>query len=126
MRRFWFGVGLLLALLLIGFWTQAGMDAIHTPISEALDRAAQAAQDGDWESALALAAQAKGEWDARWHVTAATADHAPMDEVDMLLGALEVYAGERQTLHFAACCAQLSQLIQAVADAHALNWWNLL
>lgn len=126
MRRLWLGVALLLLLFGIGLWAAATMDNIHQPIAALLDQAAEAALHEDWETAAALALDARGEWEDHWSMTAAVADHNPMDEIDGLFAQLPVFAREEEKADFAATCAQLSQLTQAMGNAHSLNWWNLL
>lgn len=126
MKRFWIGVCLLVLLLGIGIFTQIGMHRIHDPISRSLDAAAQAALAGDFSQAQALARDAQEIWTRNWHRTAAAADHEPMDRMDTLFAALQVYARQRDTDCFAATCVQLARLARAMGDAHAFNWWNLL
>lgn len=126
MRRCWLGVGLLALLLGAGIWAMVTMDRIHSPISSDLDQAAEAALAGDWETGEALALSARADWNDNWHRTASVADHEPMDEIDGLFAELGVYARRRETMEFAACCAKLSKLVQAMGDAHSFSWWNLL
>ena len=49
-----------------------------------------------------------------------------MDEVDALFAEMEIYAKTEEKPHFAAVCKELSQRIQAFADAHRFSWWNIL
>lgn len=125
-KRFWLGIGILALFLLVGVGISLGMDAIHRPAEQALEQAAEKALDGQMEEAVALARQAHDWWDDRWKLTASVADHSPMDEVDKLFEEMEVYAQAQEDKHFAACCAQLSRLVESMAAAHRFNWWNLL
>lgn len=126
MRRFLLGVTLLTALLLFGLWIRAGTDRMLTPISHRLQQASQQCLSGDLAQGQALAEQAQQDWDSVWRYIAVFTDHAPMDEIDGLFGQLNSFYAESSTADFAACCARLSQLVRAVADAHSPSWWNIL
>lgn len=126
MGRFWLGIGILLLSLLLGFWIGDYMDQIHLTIADTLDRAAEQAMAGDMEAAQVTAQKGKSEWKKHWHFSAVVADHAPMDEIDGLLAQLEYYNRSGQKGDFAACCARISLLVQAMSEAHSLKWWNLL
>ncbi len=126
MKRFWLGIGILVILLGLGVWTQIGMDGLLTPCSAVLEQAAQEALEENWPHALALAEQAGSRWVQTKKIISSLADHTPMDEVDMILAELHIYARTRETPHFAACCTQLAAMMQAIGQAHAFNWWNLL
>lgn len=126
MKRFWIGISILAVLLVSGWLVQRGMDAIHRPIADDLEQAAQAALDEDWETALSLAQRAHARWEKYHHFTAAFADHNPMDDLDGLFAELEIFAQEREMPHFAAVCLHLQQLADAMAESHGINWWNLL
>jgi len=49
-----------------------------------------------------------------------------MDEIDSLFAQLEVFRQAGLWGDFSACCRRLSRLIEAMAEAHSLTWWNLL
>ena len=122
MWRFLFGIGLLALLLGIGLYSAHAIDKGLEPIAITLEQASQAAAP----EAKVLLEQARGEWERRWHGTAALADHSPMDEIDSLFALLEKYADAGLTGEFAAHCSRIAQLISAVGGAHSFNWWNLL
>lgn len=126
MKHFLLGLGILAALLAIGFWVQSCLDGIHLEISHTLEQASQQTLEGHWEQGQALVDRAKGEWEDHWRKTAAIADHTLMDEIDSLFSQLEVYGQTRQTGHYCAICAQLAVLVEVVAEGHRLSWWNLL
>lgn len=126
MKRIWLGIALLVVIALLGFWLQFGMDKLHSRAVENLDAAANAALQEDWDTALALFRQAQQDWQKAQSITAAAADHSPMDDVERLYAELEIYARQQETDHFAATCNQLSRMTQAVIDAHRLSWRNLL
>ena len=126
MGRGWLGVGILVLFLILGFVTASAMNNAHIPTEKLLTQAAEDALTGDFAQAVALGMEAKTRWDKHWNGTATVADHAPMDDVDALFAEMEIYAEAQEKPHFAACCKELSQRIQAVAGAHRFSWWNVL
>ncbi len=126
MKHFLLGLGILAALLAIGFWVQTSMDSVHLEISHTLEQASQQTLDGNWEQGQALVDRAKGDWEDHWRKTASIADHTRMDEIDSLFAQLEIYGQTRQTGRYSAICAQLAVLVEVVAEEHRLSWWNLL
>ncbi|MBQ7416302.1 MAG: DUF4363 family protein [Oscillospiraceae bacterium] len=126
MKRFWIGLALLAGILIAGLWTASRLGTLHTGICRTLEQAASAAGDGRWEQADALAAQAQSRWQAGWHFSATLADHTALDEIDSLFAQAEVYRQSRCAADYAATCARLSRLIDALQEGHRLSWWNLL
>lgn len=126
MKRFWIGIGILSVLLIFGVIVTWAMWTIHTPISTRLQAAQKAAMENNWEEATRLAAISQQQWKKWYSVTAAFADHGPMEEISSLFAELDVYASEQDSAHFAALCGNLSQLAEAMADSHIPTWWNLL
>ncbi|HIT33967.1 MAG TPA: DUF4363 family protein [Candidatus Faecousia intestinigallinarum] len=126
MGRLWLGIGLMAALLLGTAGIALGMDAIHQPVAAQLEQAGTAALEGDWAQADAQWQAAQRSWERHWALSASVADHSPMDDIDRLYAQLAVFAQERETVHFAATCMELSELTQAMSDAHSPDWWNLL
>ena len=126
MKRVWFGAGLLLVLLAVSLGVTWGMDKIHEPIAADLNQAAVCGSLGDWRNAEVYSRRAEQEW-KRWeHFRACFADHTPTEEVSAELAAMETARKSRETADFAASCARAAKMVQAVGDAHALCWWNLL
>ncbi len=126
MKRFWIGVGLLGILLGASIWVLVATDRIHTPISDLLEEAAEQSLEGDLSNGIRLAQQAQRQWQAHWETLAAGANHEPMDEIDSLFAQMQSYAQARQAEAFAACCARLSELVEAMGESHSLRWWNIL
>ena len=126
MKRSIWGVGILIALLILSIAIAALMHDIHYRISDLLSQAAAAAEQDDWQQADRLARQAEQQWQQYHHFTAAFADHTPMDELDGLFAELLVFLNNRESPHFASTCARLSLLAQSMADSHGVQWWNLL
>lgn len=126
MKRCWLGVGILLVLLLLSLWVTAVMGDIHEPISFSMKAAGEAALAEDWETAEALATDARTIWYQNRPFTASVADHAPMDEIDTLFARLTVAARNGDAAEFADLCARLSVLLHAMAEGHQALWWNVL
>lgn len=126
MKRMWIGMGILLVILAISLTVAWVVEQVQKPITETLTLAADCAGTGNWEEAETLCREAKSRWDKHWHFDAAVADHEPMEEIDALFAELEVFCHLGEAEDFASLCARLSRLTQAMADAHKLNWWNLL
>lgn len=126
MKRFWLGIGLLGVLLVAGIWITVSMNRFHMPVSEKLTRAEDAAREERWEDAAALLNQADALWTKHRSFSAAVADHEPMEEIDSLFAQVQCYAALREQAECAAACARLATLTKAMAEAHAVNWWNLM
>ena len=126
MVRGWLGAGILAVFLVLGLVTADAMDNAHLPTGELLEEAADKALNGEFEQGVSLGMEAKSRWDRQWNGTAVLADHSPMDDVDALFGEMEIYARAGEEPHFAACCQELSQRLQAIAGAHRFSWWNVL
>lgn len=122
MRRVWLGIGLLVGLLAFGVFVTVGIHRICAPISEQLEQAAQAASA---EEALPLCQAARRRWETYRQLTAAVTDHEPMEEIDALYEELEAYAQWGDQKRFAQCCARLASQTRAIAEAQAVNWWNI-
>ena len=122
MKRLMIGVCVLTVLLIAGIGVSTLFCHAHQPTARLLEEAGAAAAAGDWSSAQALSRQARQRWDAHHHLTAAFADHGPMDEIDSLFAQLEASARS----DFAALCARLAALTRAMTESHSLHWWTVL
>ena len=125
-KRFYLGLLILLMLLGLGIGTAAGMKAIHAPVEDLLTQAANLALADNLEEALPLARKAYKSWQKSHSFTASLADHSPMDNTDTLFQEMLVYGQTAEIPHFAACCRQLTVMVEAMYDAHAFSLKNLL
>lgn len=125
-RRFWYGLVILVVFLALGIWAAAGMENMHRPVTGQLEQAAKAALDGDLVDGAALAEKAENVWLRCRSMTAALADHAPMEEIDSLFAQAKSYARSGLGADFAACCSRIAKLVEAIGEAHGLTWQNLL
>ena len=123
MKRIWLGVGLLAALLAVGLAVMQLTDRQTEALSQAVE---QAAVTQSWEEAITIVRSAQAQWQQKRLLIAAFSDHADVDGVDQIFAQLEVYQRYGSRLEHAAACAQLSEALLNLAEAHALTWWNLL
>ena len=126
MKRCWFGLGLLVVVLVLSILGSLFMTRIYENVEDDLNQAAQCALEGDWEAADRCFLRAKRTWKAWERLRASLADHTPVEEADANFAATQVYGYTRQDVSFAACCLQLARQVAAVGDAHEFVWWNIL
>lgn len=126
MKHFFIGLAILTLLLFLGLGVQWSVNDAHMAVADTLEQAAKQTLEGNWEQATTLVKEAKGNWAKGRYLTAALEDHAHIDEIDGLFVQLVSYEKTRDAGHFSAICAQLSILVEAVADGHRLTWWSLL
>ncbi len=124
--RFWLGWLLLAGILGLSLLSHTVLQRMHSQIAGELSQAAALILAGDRESGVELAQKAKQEWEKNWKLTASGIDQNPMDNIDGIFSQLEIYQKEGTPAEFAACCQQLSSLVQSVAEAHKPSWWNIL
>ncbi len=124
--RIYFGLGILILFLVGGLFTAAQAQRICAPISQQLEKACDYAFSGQLETASQLASMANRQWEKHWNLLAIVADHGPMDEIDGLFAQANMYAKLKSAKDFSATCARLSKLVEAIAEAHRLTWWNLV
>lgn len=121
MKRCYIGFALLALLLFTGLRVQRDMQEIHLPIAAAFSQAAEAADGKLWPEAAVLAADAASQWQAHRTFTAALADHQPLEDIDSLI--VQLPSSEREDpAVYSALCRELSRRIQAVSEAHTLDW----
>lgn len=123
MRRIWIGIGILVALLVLGL---AVMRITDRQLGEVHDTLKQASEIRDWDKAVDLAQQAQKDWQQKRYLMAALADHTDIDAIDGIFAQLEVYQQRRSETDHAAACAQLAEAIRDLEENHRLTWWNLL
>lgn len=125
-RRLLLGIVLLAVVLAFAIGAGAGMRAIHQPGEIALTEAARLAMDGKLEDALPLARSTYDRWQKYRGITAAFADHNPMDDTERLFRQMLVYAEVGEAPHFSACCTELSAMLRAMYETHSFSLKNIL
>ena len=120
------GVILLTVVLAFAVGAGVGMKAIHEPGETLLTEAARLAMEDNLAQAIPLARQAFARWEKFRDVTAAFADHSPMDDTERLFREMLIYAESGETPHFAACCTQLSAMLLAIYETHGFSLKNIL
>ena len=126
MKRIWFGVGLLVALLVLGIWSSSFMERTHLTHAESLNRAADLAAAGNWSTAMDLCSDAKKAWDQKQFLIAALCTHEPMDQIEGLFAQLEVSAAAQNSESFRSTCVYLARQLEALGKSHNLNLENIL
>ena len=126
MKRFWIGLGILFLLLGAGFGITHYVEQAHRPISDALAQASHAALAGNWAQAARHSTQAKQQWESCRDLAAAFADHSVLELAESLFAEVDIYAETGDIPSFAATCAHLSRLVNAIAESHLPKWQNLL
>ena len=125
MTRLWFGVGLLVVLLLGGIALRCGIVPFHENLAQELDTAAELAVAGNWEQAQNAAFSARTRWQRHQDRISAVTDHEPMEQMEALFQELSMLDSDR-AVDFACICVQLSQTAQAIGETQALKWWGIL
>lgn len=126
MSRFYWGLGLLVLLLAGGLVLTQGTQRLQQPITKHLEEAAEAGLSEDWALAQQRTEQARQRWNTYRTVTASFCDHEPLEEVDSEFARLDAFLRRQDPGEFAAVCAGLSRLTEAIAESQAVTWWSLL
>ena len=126
MSRLWVGVAILALLLGAGIGVIRYTDRVQTQVKELLTQSREAAEVGQWKKAAGKCFQARSLWEKHRKATAAVIDHEPMEEAEALFSRLEVWLKARDSDSYCACCAGLEVCIEAIGEAHSVNWWNFL
>lgn len=125
MIRLWFGVGLLVVLLLGGIALWLGIAPFHEDLAQALDTAAELAITGSWEQAQATAFSARDRWQRHQDCIAAVTDHEPMEQMEAMFQELDMMGADR-AVDFACVCVHLAQTARAIGETQRLKWWGIL
>ena len=126
MKQFWFGVGLLASMLVLGIWVTGKMQRTHGPAAAGLQQASQYALAEDWGKAIQMSKDTRKNWEDNRKLTASIVNHEPMDEIDALFSQLEVFEHSRDRISYSATCARLAELLDALHQEQGFYWWNLL
>ena len=126
MKRLWFGVGLLVILLVAGLYLGDALTYLTGPAEADLDKAAVAALEENWPLASALYLRARKHWDASRNLAAVLAHHDPIGQIDVGFAALPAYAACEDTVGFCTACSQLAQQLRTLPQPHDPKWWNFL
>ena len=126
MKRLWIGIVFLILLLVGGILLTLVLSDIHSTLADDLSAASRAAQQQDWETADALIDSAQRLWEQYRHITAAFADHEPLEELEQLFAELQVCKALSLEENYAVVCSHLSEICSAIADSFRIHWWNVL
>ena len=126
MKRFWLGLGILTALLILGLWAQSFSEKLHKPVVDALKKAQSAAAAEDWEQTEKQIQQARDHWHSAMDIRSAVCDHDYLEEINTGFAALKVWRDAKDPTATAALCAELINRINALEEAQRLSLRNVL
>lgn len=124
MKRIWFGVGLMVLLLILGIGSSTLLQRTQQTQIERLDAAARLAAEGDWAAARVLLTEAKREWDKKQLLVAALTPHETIDHMEGLFAQLEVFSEARSAAAFSSTCVYLARQLEALGSSHSLSAEN--
>lgn len=122
MKRTVVGFTLLILLLMGGILSGWSQRNYHEQVADLLEQAAREPLPTAWEQAL----HAREIWERGWTMAAVLTDHAPLEQIGAGFSRLEIFAQEGDSLSFRVLCAELACQVQALGDAHGVQWWNFL
>lgn len=123
MKRCRYGAAALVLLLILGLLSSRRMEKFCAEVADEVSRAGIAE---DWSTAEALTDRAQKSWDRGRSLAAVLSDHDPLEQVDSLLALLDTALNRRDGPVFSDICTQLVQTLNALSEAHQLNFENLL
>ena len=126
MKRLWIGAALLVILLLLGIGSTLAMEKIHAPIARQLESASEAAISGHWQEARILVAGAKVRWEQHRKFVACISNHEALEAADARFARLDSLERLGESFAFAAACAELSAMFDALADMQDFSFQNLM
>ncbi len=126
MKRFWLGLGILAAFLAAGFFVKEALEVRCRQTGALVQQAAEAAEKDNFAGARKALAQARQQWQRSGLLASAFCDHRSLEQAEMLLSELEVYAQREDSEGFLVCGSRLLQLLEAMAATQRLDLSNLL
>ncbi len=125
MKRIRIGGAFLGIILMLGILLSLRFNAVHAPLAEGLERAGQAAMQGDWPAAEKTLEKAVADWESCRKFVAAAADHEPLEELESYIEQLKCYLSQKSA-EFAPMSARTAALARAMGESQQFSWWNLL
>ena len=125
MRQLWTAAVLLTALVTGLLLLGRGVDRLVSPMLDALPRAAEAAQAGDWETVEALTLQAAEAWEAAVGRLHLAEDHQIVGEITALLDEAAVNARVRDLGPYRAAVQRTIRSLTALRASEQLTLGNL-
>ena len=126
MKRSWFGLILLLVLLIAGLLTAAVMERLHEQLALELMQSSRCALLGDWEDAELFLFRAKRHWKQWACFRSGLVSHEALEDMDAALAMLETFRQGKNTAGYRAVCAELLSRVEALQQLHRLSWENFL
>lgn len=126
MKRSWIGFGLLMILLVLSLLSTAFLTRVHDQTVLELEQSQQCALLGDWDNTHLFLRRARNRWEKWEHPLACLTDHEPAEKIGASFAVLDIYRQAKDVTSYRAACADLVRQIEALSEAHAPVWWNLL
>lgn len=126
MKRSWIGFGLLMILLVLSLLSTAFLTRVHHQTVLELEQSQQCALLGDWDNTHLFLRRAQNRWDKWEHLLASLTDHEPAEKIGASFAVLDIYRQSKDATSYRAVCADLVCQVEALGNAHAPVWWNLL
>ena len=126
MKQLWYGTALLFFLFTASLFLGNHMENAWTQPIRDLDRAADAAMEGNWSLASALVTRAEKDWQHHRGITAALVHHTPLETIDRDFSQLDVFIRTEDVVQFSALCAALGKDLENLQQSGRFRWWNLL
>ena len=126
MKYFWIPAALLMALLATSLWNARLVEAEAAPWRAAAETSIEAAERGDWTSALETVRAARDDWDARKPYLHIVTPHDELDKVDALFAEAESFAVEEDMAEFRAEASELVVQLGILVELQKLTILNVL
>lgn len=126
MNRLWIGIGLLVIILAMGIGLLWGSAVFFDDFSEEMEQAGKLVMAGNWAEAEKKVAHSRAQWEQWRFFWSSFTDHEPMEQMQNLFSQMDVYRQRQLEVDFAAVCANLSNVAEAIRESHGLKWWSIL
>ena len=123
MNYFAIGSGILAVLLVLTLFTTLLLHHQTDDIAHLLERAMQ---EPDRAQAVALATQAKNNWENRYGLIATFIDHNELDEISTGFAEMDSWARLDDEDEFYCVCNRLADLIRHIYQAELPAYYNIL
>jgi len=111
-KRFYWGIFLLLILLISSFFLSNFLYNTHMPTSLLLEK----------DFSKSAISKAYENWKENWKLTAVLVDHTPGENIEALFYKLDSLTDPS---FIKSTCRELSVQLKALAESQLLRWWNL-
>ena len=125
MKPFWIALSILVAMALLLLFNMNYLTKAVEPLEASLSQAADAAREGDWETAERLTRQVKETWEEHAEYFHYVQNHTDIDEISVLLDESMAYIACQDTGEFVATNARALSTMDKLRDLEQLAAGNL-